>query len=414
MLRQLGNLSRKLFTVLFPSPKPLLLSGAGSSSTLAALVHGSGHQRPLLVTERFLVELGLLEPLIGRLEALGCEVTVFDGVVPNPTHDTIEAGLAVGNQGQCDSVIAVGGGSAIDTAKVVAACLANDLPPQQVVGIRKIRKSPLPFYAVPTTSGTGSEVTNAAVISDPQTHRKGFVVDPRLIPAAAALDPSYLRSLPPHITAATGMDALTHAIEAYISLNQFADAERDAALAIRLLVEYLPVAYEDGSNLEAREMVALAAFLAGYAFNKSGLGYVHAISHQVSAHYNTPHGLANAILLSPVLRFNEGVAASRFAALERTLPGASDASDAELADRFICRIEDLVAALGIPSHVTDLQASDFDAITTGALKEARSLYAVPRVMSPANCKELLSTVTAATQPRPVPSISSSLVSEAAR
>ena len=392
MLKQLTNFSLKMFTVLFPSEKPLLLTGVDSTIQLASLASASGSKRPLLVTEKFLLKLGLLDGVLEHFKNEGCEVTVFDGVIPNPTYEVIEDGIQACKKNNCDSIFAVGGGSTIDAAKVIAACYSNDVGVEQVVGLLKVKQPALPFYAVPTTSGTGSEVTNAAVISETQTHQKKFIVDPKLIPSAAALDANMLKSLPPHITAATGMDALTHAIEAYTSVNRFSDAERDAKLAIKLLLEHLPVVYEDGNNLEARQLVALASFLAAYAFNKSGLGYVHAISHQLSAHYNTPHGLTNAVILPRILRFNKPVCADRFANLERMLSGVSVGSNEQLADRFIERVDALEQRLNIPSGFKELETKHYDAIARNALKEARSLYAVPRLMSPAQCKDILTSL----------------------
>ena len=389
MLKRLTNLSLKLFTKLFPSEKPLLFTGIDSTNQLATFVRASGHSRPLLVTEKALLDLGLLDSLFERFEAEGSEVAVFDGIIPNPTYEVIEEGIRLCKEKDCDSVLAVGGGSAIDAAKVIAACCSNDATVEKVVGLLRIKKPTLPFYVVPTTSGTGSEVTNAAVISETETHRKKFVVDAKLVPTAAALDATMLKSLPPHITAATGMDALTHAIEAYTSINRFSDAERDAKLAVKLLLEHLPEAYENGNNVKARELVALASFLAGYAFNKSGLGYVHAISHQISAHYNTPHGLANAIILPRVMRFNRPACSARFAELERAVSGNEVGSEEQLAQRFIDRVDNLGRALAIPEGLSELKRQDFPAIAESALKEARSFYAVPRLMSEAQCLEIL-------------------------
>lgn len=392
MLKRLTNLSLKIFTVLFPSEKPLLFTGANSTIQLASLAQASGSKRPLLVTEKFLLQLGLLDEVLEYFKNEGCEVTIFDGIIPNPTYEVIEEGIRACKENDCDSVFAVGGGSTIDAAKVIAACYSNEVGVEQVVGLLKVKKPTLPFYTVPTTSGTGSEVTNSAVIYETKTHQKKFVVDPKLIPSAAALDANILKSLPPHITAATGMDALTHAIESYSSVNRFSDAERDAKLAIKLLLEYLPVVYEDGNNLEARQLVALASFLAAYSFNKSGLGYVHAISHQISAHYNTPHGLTNAVILPKILRFNKTVCSDRFAILERMLSGTNAGSDEQLADRFIARVDALSQRLNIPSGFKALEAKHFDAITSKALQEAKSFYAVPRLMNRAQCKEILASI----------------------
>ncbi|MEM9121327.1 MAG: iron-containing alcohol dehydrogenase [Cyanobacteria bacterium P01_F01_bin.56] len=394
MLKRFTNFSLKMFTVLFPSEKPLLFNSVNSTIQLASFAQVSGSKRPLLVTEKFLLNLGLLDALLEHFKHEGCEVTIFDGIIPNPTYEVIEAGIRACQENDCDSVFAVGGGSTLDAAKVIAACYSNDVGVEEVVGLLKVKRPTLPFYVVPTTAGTGSEVTNAAVISETKTHQKKFVVDPKLIPSAAALDANMMKSLPPHITAATGMDALTHAIESYSSLNRFRDAERDAKLAIKLLLEYLPIVYEDGNNLDARQWVALASFLAAYSFNKSGLGYVHAISHQLSAHYNTPHGLTNAVILPRILRFNKTACSHRFANLERMLSGVSTGTDEQLADKFIARVDDLSRKLNIPSGFKELEAKDYDAITKNALKEARSLYAVPRRMSSAQCKEILASITA--------------------
>ncbi|MEM7064641.1 MAG: iron-containing alcohol dehydrogenase [Cyanobacteria bacterium P01_B01_bin.77] len=394
MLKRLTNFSLKMFTVLFPSEKPLLFTGVDSTIQLVSLAQASGSKRPLLVTEKFLIKLGLIDGVLEHFKNKGCDVSVFDGVIPNPTYEVIEDGLRVCKENNCDSVFAIGGGSTIDAAKVIAACYTNEVDVAQVVGLLKVKQPTLPFYAVPTTSGTGSEVTNSSVISETKTHQKNFIVDPKLVPSATALDPHMLKSLPPHITAATGMDALTHAIESYTSVNRFSDAERDAKRAIKLLLEHLPVVYEDGNNLESRQLVALASFLAAYSFNKSGLGYVHAISHQLSAHYNTPHGLTNAIILPRILRFNKPVSADRFAQLERMLSGVSAGSDEQLADRFIERVDALRQQLNIPDGFKELETKDYDVITRNALKEARSFYAVPRLMSLAQCKEILVSLTA--------------------
>lgn len=340
-----------------------------------------------------LLELGMMDELLEHFKKLNCEPIIYDGITPNPTFDVIEKGISICKENACDSVFVVGGGSAIDAAKVIAACCSNDKSVEQVVGILKVKKPTLPFFAVPTTSGTGSEMTNAAVISETKTHEKKFVVDPKLLPRAAALDPTLIRSLPAHITASTGMDALTHAIEAYTSKNQFPDAQRDAELAIKLLLKHLPRVYENGDDLESREFVALASFLAGYAFNKSGLGYVHAISHQISAYYNTPHGLANAVILPRVLRFNQEKCAERFAKLERIIDATSSGSTESLAATFIERIDQLSETLAIPSGLEEIQESDHPSIAKSALKEARKFYAVPRTMNQSQCKNLLQSIT---------------------
>jgi alcohol dehydrogenase len=381
----------------FPSQKPLVFSGLGATQKLTEFMVDGGYKRPLLVTDSFLLQHGMLDEVLAFLREQGCEVTIFDGIIPNPTFAVVEAGLQAGREGNCDSVLAIGGGSAIDAAKVMAAALADTRPLSKLVGNLKIRKSPLPFFVVPTTSGTGSETTMAAVISDTQTHKKRFFVSPKLIPIATALDPELLKSLPPAMTAAVGMDALTHAIEAYIGTNTFEDTDRDARMAIALLFEHLPTVVKTGEDVQAREKVALASFLAGAAFNKASLGYVHAISHQISGHYNTPHGLANAVILPLVLRYNKSTVARQLASLEKMLDAAASGSETDLADRFIARVDALADEVGIPTTLEGLKPSDFDKIAKDALAEARVSYAVPRVMKHDEILTLLGAVASGTR-----------------
>lgn len=393
MLNTGMTLVLRALSTFFTPQKPLVFSGSDSAIKLADFMVQGGQKRPLLVTDRFLHDNGMLDRLIDFLESEGCVVTVFDGIKPNPTFAVVEQGLKISKDNACDAVFAVGGGSAIDSAKVIASASTSKKTLSRLAGILKVDQPLLPFYAVPTTSGTGSEVTTTAVISDTVTHKKAFFVDPKYIPVATALDTSLLKSLPAPMTAATGMDALTHAIEAYTSRNRFHDTDRDAAMAIKLLFSFLPTVVENGEDERAREMVALASFLAGYSFTKASLGYVHAISHQVSAHYDTPHGLANAVILPRVLRFNRYTCANRFATLERMLgtdqPGLPDVA---LADKFIARVDALADRVGIPANLVDIQETDFATISKDALAEARSSYAVPRVMRRSDVLNILTSV----------------------
>ncbi len=393
MIRSPMAFALRAMNRLYTPEKPLTFSGKGAMIKLADLMVRSGSKRPLVVTDSFLLKNGMLDGLLNFLKQEGCEVVVFDGIVPNPTFAVVEEGVAAIRTGQCDSVFAVGGGSAIDAAKVMASASTSKKPLTKLTGILKVDQPPLPFYVVATTSGTGSEVTTVAVISDTETHKKKFFVDPKYMPIAAALDTGLLVSLPGPMTAGTGMDALTHAIEAFTSRARTLDTDRDAATAVRLIVEFLPIAYSSPGDEHAREMVALGSFLAGNAFTRTGLGYVHAISHQISAHYNTPHGLANAILLPRVLRFNEEACAQRFAELERALQGSKTLPYApQQARQFINRIDALAEAVGIPVNLVDVQQKDFASIAKDALAEARSSYAVPKVMRKGDVMAILQSV----------------------
>lgn len=380
----------RALSTFFPAQKPMVFSGAGSTLQLADLMIAASYKKPLLITDGFLLKEGMIDSFIDHVKENGCELTIFSDVQPNPTLEQVEKAHAISRQNNCDAVFAIGGGSVIDVSKVVAAASSSKRSIEKLAGILKVKQAPLPFYVVPTTSGSGSEVTNAAVISDTQTHKKQFFVDPKYVPLATALDPDILKTLPPKMTAAVGLDALTHALEAFTSRNNFPDTDRDASIAIKLLFKYLPAVYSDGNNLKAREMVAQASFLAGYAFSKSSLGYVHGISHQISAHYNTPHGLANAILLPRVLRFNKEKCAKRFARLETMLSeGATTGDTTVLAQRFIERVDDLTKTLEIPTQLPELQQSDFTKIAKDALCEAWMSYAVPKVMRKKDVEAIL-------------------------
>ncbi|MDA5558494.1 iron-containing alcohol dehydrogenase [Shimia sp. MMG029] len=393
MIRSPMAFALRAMNRLFTPEKPLTFFGHEAMIKLADLMMRSGSKRPLIVTNSFLLQNGMLDTLLAFLKQEGCDVSVFEDIVPNPTFAVVGAGISAIRTGQCDSVFAVGGGSAIDAAKVMAAASTNKKSLQKLAGILKVRQTPLPLYVVATTSGTGSEVTTAAVISDTTTHKKNFFVDPKYLPIAAAFDTDILTSLPGPMTAGTGMDALTHAIESFTSLARTPATERDAATAVRLIVEFLPIAYRDPENARAREMVALGSFLAGYAFTRTSLGYVHAISHQISAHYNTPHGLANAVLLPRVLRFNEKACGDRFATLERVLTQDSNPGEAaQQASAFIHRIDALADSVGIPALLEDVQQSDFAAIARDALAEARSSYAVPKKMRKSDVATILDSV----------------------
>jgi alcohol dehydrogenase len=294
----------------------------------------------------------------------------------------------------CEAVLAIGGGSPMDAAKVISAAATNDRPLARLEGLMKVRKAPMPLYALPTTAGTGSEVTLAAVVSDTDTHTKKFFVDPKLIPLMTALDPELMLGLPAPITAATGMDALTHAVESYIAKTSTDQTERYAVAAVRLIFENLPKVYADGSDVEARKAMALASYYAGFAFTRTSVGYVHAIAHHFGAFYGTPHGLANAIVLPHVLEFSADAAAGRLAALARAI-GLDAADDAAGARAFIDAVRGLEEVVGIPSTLDALRREDIERIATGALAEAHANYPVPRYMSEQECQAMLARMLAA-------------------
>lgn len=377
-------------TGLLPIPQPLVLAGPKSSVRLARVLAGFGHRRILVVTDKLVSELGLLKGFTGALAKAGAEFVVFDAVTPDAPIPMIEKGIAFFQRRGCDAIVAFGGGSPMDAAKAIGYSVANRKPPRKLVGYFKGLNAPVPLYAVPTTAGTGSEVTVAAVISDPEAGQKLVIADTRLVPAMVALDPSLMTGLPPEVTAATGMDALTHAIEAFIGQWATPYTDRMALAAVALVYGNLRVAFREGRDLEARERMSLAATYAGIAFTRANVGYVHAIAHQLGGRYHTPHGLANAILLPHVLRYLAPAVTKRLALLA-VAAGAGKPGErpAALATKFLDSIAKLNRDLRIPATVDALKAADIPAIAKAACWEADTSYPVPRYMSPETCEGIL-------------------------
>jgi alcohol dehydrogenase class IV len=377
-------------TGLLPIPQPMLLVGPGASRRLGQAICGFGHRRILIVTDRVVSEMGLPKALIDALSEGGTAHVVFDAITADAPIPLIESGIAFYAKHRCDAVVAFGGGSPMDAAKTIALAVANRKPPRKLVGYFRGLHAPAPIYAVPTTAGTGSEVTVAAVISDPKTNRKLVIADTRLVPTMAALDPLLMTGLPRHVTAATGMDALTHAIEAFVGQWSTDHTDRMALAAAAMIYRNLPVAYRNGKNLVAREQMALAATYAGLAFTRANVGNVHAIAHQLGGRYHTPHGLANAIMLPHVLRFMSPAITRKLAVLAvRVDVGEAGERPAVLAKRFLDSVEALNRDLGIPRQLDALREADIPALAKAACWEADTNYPVPRYMSPEICEGLL-------------------------
>ncbi|MGI9288860.1 MAG: iron-containing alcohol dehydrogenase [Pseudomonadales bacterium] len=380
----------KLALALVPRSKPMLLLGPDSSRRLCQTIAQSGFRKVLIVTDKPLIELGLIEPLYAELRESGVDAVIFDGVEPDPSDIIVTAGTTLARQAVCDAVLAVGGGSSIDAAKIISVSANSDTDP-----LRKqlpIMRSGLALFAVPTTAGTGSEVTVGAVITDSSTHTKRGLGGPGLVPMAAALDPLLMQNLPPHITAATGMDALTHAIEAYIGTWNSSETDKYALAAARLIFNNLPRAFQHGDDLQAREAMAIASSYAGFAINATFVGYTHAIAHQLGAQYGVPHGLANAVVLPHVLAFSKEAAAARMAQLARFAGlGNDDDSDQLLAQKLIDRVIELSRLLGIPEQLAQVKAVDFPRLIRAALKEGAG-YPVPIYLDAADCDDILNKV----------------------
>ncbi len=380
----------KFVTVIMPFKWPRSFDGPGSSLELCRHIAAEGHRKVLIVTDAMLVKLGLLDKMKAELDKAGVAYVIYDGVLPDPTVEQIEAGFEILKKNDCKAILAIGGGSSIDAAKVIGARAKNNKPIVKMAGLFRVYWGMLPLYVVPTTAGTGSEVTIAAVVSDRAQQRKLPIMDLKLMPTACALDGTLMTGLPAPITAATGMDALTHAVEAYISRNSLKRTDEKAIEATRLIFKYLPTAVSEGSNVEARQQMARASNLAGIAFTQAGVGYVHAIAHNFGARYHTPHGLANAIVMPHVLDYSKPNCAGRLAQLARACGiGGAGASDDALADAFIARIRELKAQFGIPEQLDALRADDIAPIAVAARAEARFTYAVPRYMDQGTCEGVI-------------------------
>lgn len=379
-----------LVTRFIPIPQPTLLVGPGSSGRLGQAVAGFGHRKILIVTDSIISKLGLLNSLTDALTAGGAQFVVFDEITPDAPIPLIQKGIDFFHEHDCDAIVAFGGGSSMDASKAIAVAVANPKPLNQLAGYLKGLRAPIKIYAVPTTAGTGSEVTVAAVISDPVTHRKLVIVDPRMVPKMAALDPTLMTGLPPHITAATGIDALTHAVEAFVGNWTTAYSDGMALSAVGLIFENLRTAYTDGKNLEAREKMALASTYAGFAFTRANVGYVHAIAHQFGGLYHTPHGLANAIMLPFVLKYSHPAIVDRLALLAVAAKlGTAAEDEATLAQKFLDAVDQLNHDLGIPTTLAALREADIPKLAQAACHEAHTGYPVPRYMSQAECEDLI-------------------------
>ena len=378
----------KILIPMLPYRKPELIEGVDSVKKLPAKIKELGYDSVLIVTDSVLMSLGLVDGLIEGLKAENIKVSLFDKTVPNPTIDNIEEALGMYNENGCQAIIAFGGGSPMDCAKGVGTRVARpnkQIP--QMKGLLKVLKKTPTLFAIPTTSGTGSETTLAAVVTNSETHEKYPINDFVLIPHYAVLDPTLTMGLPKHITSTTGMDALTHAVEAYIGNSTTKETREMARKATKLIFENLTKAYDDGKDLEARDNMQHASFYAGVAFTVSYVGYVHAIAHTLGGFYHVPHGLANSIILPYVLDYYGESAYKKLAELADVV-GINGGSEEEKAKKFIQAIRDMNKYMNIPEKVSGIKEEDIPTMVERALSEANPLYPVPRLMGKEEMTEM--------------------------
>ncbi|MBQ7335186.1 MAG: iron-containing alcohol dehydrogenase [Clostridia bacterium] len=337
----------------------------------------------LIVTDVSLHAMGATQPLIAVLQNAKIPYTVYDKTVPNPTVQNVEEARMLYLENNCRGIIGFGGGSPIDCAKAVGARIAKpwqSIP--KMKGILKIWKKTPFMMAIPTTAGTGSEVTLATVITNEKTHHKFPINDFPLIPNCCVLDAENTRHLPKNLTATTGMDAMTHAVEAYIGGSTTKSTRADATRAVNIITNQLENAYRDGNDMHARAEMLEAAFLAGRAFSKSYVGYCHAVAHTLGGKYNTPHGLANAVLLPHVLRAYGTSAHKKLKQLAIAAGLATqETAPAAAANAFIEKLEQMNRAMNIPKKLPGICREDIPILAKYAEKEANPLYPVPRLMT---------------------------------
>lgn len=352
------------------------LMGANCLKDAGDQVGELGFKKALIVTDKVLGQIGIVKKVTDVLDNKNIEYAIYDETKPNPTVKNVNDGLALLKEKECDFVISLGGGSAHDCAKGIALLATNGGEIKDYEGVDKSKKPQLPMVGINTTAGTGSEMTLFAIITDEERHIKMALVDKHLTPIIAVNDPMLMLAMPKSLTAATGMDALTHAIEAYVSTSATPITDACAEKAIELISNYLVNAVENGEDVEARDMMAYAEYLAGMAFNNASLGYVHAMAHQLGGFYNLPHGVCNAILLPHVQEYNKATSASRLAKIAKVMGGNIEGlTDEQGADLCIDMIKSLSQTIGIPEglEVLGVKESDFETLATNALNDACSL-----------------------------------------
>lgn len=336
----------------------------------------------LIITDTGIISHGLITRLEDTLDQHFIPYVIYDGTVANPTTTNVNEALALYYEYDCNAIIGFGGGSSIDCAKAVGARVAKPHQSlEKMKGILKVHKKLPLLIAIPTTAGTGSETTLAAVITDAESRHKYPINDFPLIPRVAVLDPKVTASLPPFLTATTGMDALTHAVEAYIGNSTTAGTRADALFAVKMIFENIDRAYTDGSDLEARKNMLLAAFSAGCAFSKSYVGYVHAVAHSLGGEYNVPHGLANAVLLPFVLEAYGHTIDNKLHQLAIAAGVADeDTPDNQAATQFIQAIKNMKKRFAIGDTIPQIREEDIPKLAAYAEKEGNPLYPVPVLM----------------------------------
>ena len=379
-LYRINQFIMSLAVPLLPWKDIKLISSPGSIAKVPYILKEESVHTLFIATTNGTLKRGYLNGTLDELKSMGIEYHIFSNVKPDPTISSIEEGVALYNNNNCNGILAIGGGSVIDFSKIVGArAVKPKMSVAEMKGILKIRKKLPTFIAIPTTAGTGSECTLAAVVTDEKTHYKYPINDPCLLPDYAILDGELTKDLPPHLTAETGMDAMTHSIESYINKFSSKESKSYAVKSLLAIHSNLLKAYNDGKNRDARQNMLEASFNAGKAFTRAYVGYVHAIGHAIGGLYGMPHGLTMAILLPKVLRKYSSKAYKGLSEIAIALGEPPSLSKKELSQRFISMIESYNRDMGIPDKIDSLSKTDYEEIAKRALKEANPLYPVPEI-----------------------------------
>ena len=331
--------------------------GAGSRKVIAEEVAKRGYKKALIVTDKDLIKFGVADQVIAVLKDANIPYEIFDEVKPNPTVKNVKAGIAAFQAAGADFMIAIGGGSSMDTSKAIGIIINNPEFSDVVSleGVANTKKKSVPVIALPTTAGTAAEVTINYVITDEENVKKMVCVDPNDIPTLAIIDPELMLSMPRGLTASTGMDALTHAIEGLITLGAWEMSDMFETKAIEMIAKWLPKAVENPSDIEARDGMATAQYIAGMAFSNVGLGLVHGMAHPLGAYYDIPHGVANALLLPFVMEYNKEAAKAKYRTIAEAMGvDTSSMSGDEAADAAVKAVKDLAIRVRIPQHLSEI------------------------------------------------------------
>ncbi len=358
-----------------------VIRGTHSLKEVPKILKHKGFKKIFIITDPHIYSLGLCDELIEEIETINLNCQIFNEVVSNPTIVSVEKALEIFKLSQCDAIVAIGGGSVMDTAKLLGARYANSQKSlKQMKGYFKVKK-PLPYLvAIPTTSGSGSEATIVGVVTDEESQLKYAITSLKLIPKMVILDPLLTINLPPFVSATTGMDALTHALECYIGKANTKETKRLSLEAIKKIWINLEKVVKEPSNLEARTEMQEASYIAGIAFTRGFVGYVHALAHQLSGFYNTPHGLANAVILPEVLKKYDSSINKDMAILYRELGYEGKCSDDQKREFIIQEIYNLNKKIGIPRKIEKIQERDLEKMVKRCLKEAHPMYPVPKIL----------------------------------